>query len=112
MPSYWDPVHLHKEAIPKGTGKDRSEGSTLMKASPPSLLSISSNQDILQIHRTSAGNLIVCQTLGWDLGTLDELGISPAFEELTVYLRRPEHKCRAQCGNGYKVHRSPSYVNE
>lgn len=56
----------------------------------------------------------MCQALGWGLGTLDELGISSAFEELTVNLRRqsPEHKCRAQCANGYKVHRGPSYVNE
>lgn len=36
----------------------------------------------------------MCQALGWDLGTLEELDVSPALEEPTGYLGRqsPEHK--------------------
>lgn len=52
----------------------------------------------------------MCQALGWDLGTLDELDISPALEGPPVYLGRqsPEHKCWAQSDNRYKVSRGPS----
>lgn len=98
--------------IQRGLPQGR-RGKAILRVSHPLLLSFSCGTRTSWNSADICWEAAVCQALGWDLGTLEEVDVSPALEEPTGYLGRqsPEHKWQAQSGHRYRVHRDPS-VNE
>lgn len=96
LPSQGDPT----EPPAKAQRKYHSEGITLVRASALHCCLSARTRTSWNIANT-CWEPDVCPALGWDLGTSDELGLSPDFEEPTVYLERqsPEHKFKTQSDN-------------